>query len=282
MSVMSAAGASQTGATGPGVPVPRRRLRVARPSAGGDRGDGPGGVPEAEGAEQWGQGTQGDRPWPAEEVRSTELHVSEVRVVRQASVRTVRSAGSRSAGSGPAPASAGPAMDQVGVAAARRTATAQARTAAFARAAAAGQAVTRTRVASQSRTVAQTRVVARTRAAERTGRPGAVRLTRRGRRVVAALAMLLVIAAAMLLWITAAGSVQASSRGTRGATASPYQGMTQVVVRPGQTLWSIAAAAEPSANSWAVVQQIVQVNALNSATIRAGQLLWVPKSSATW
>jgi nucleoid-associated protein YgaU len=277
MSVMSAAGASQTGATGPGVPVPRRRLRVARPSAGGDRGDGPGGVPEAEGAEQWGQDDRGDRPWPAEEVRSTELHVSEVRVVRKASVRTVRSAGP-----GPAPAPARPAKNQVGVAAARRTATAQARTAAFARAAAAGQAVTRTRVASQSRTVAQTRVVARTRAAERTGRPGAVRLTRRGRRVVAALAMLLVIAAAMLLWITAAGSVQASSRGTRGATASPYQGMTQVVVRPGQTLWSIAAAAEPSANSWAVVQQIVQVNALNSATIRAGQLLWVPKSSATW
>ena len=54
-------------------------------------------------------------------------------------------------------------------------------------------------------------------------------------------------------------------------------GMTQVVVRPGQTLWSIAAAAEPSANTWTVVQQITQVNALNGPVVRAGQLLWVPK-----
>jgi LysM domain len=57
---------------------------------------------------------------------------------------------------------------------------------------------------------------------------------------------------------------------------SPYHGMTQVVVRPGQTLWSIAAAAEPSGNLWGVVQQIINVNALSSANVQAGQLLWVP------
>jgi LysM repeat protein len=53
--------------------------------------------------------------------------------------------------------------------------------------------------------------------------------------------------------------------------------MTQIVVRPGQTLWSIAAAAEPSADPRIVIQQIIDANALGGNTIRAGQLLWVPK-----
>jgi nucleoid-associated protein YgaU len=79
-----------------------------------------------------------------------------------------------------------------------------------------------------------------------------------------------------VLWMSVAGSVQASSHGS--AAGSPYRGMTQVVVRPGQTLWSIAAAAEPSGNMWAVVQQIINVNALSSANVQAGQLLWVPRS----
>ena len=81
---------------------------------------------------------------------------------------------------------------------------------------------------------------------------------------MAGFAILVVIVAATLLWVTVAGSVQASSRGGP-ALSSPYQGMTQVVVQPGQTLWSIAAAAEPSASTWAVVQQITEVNALNGA-----------------
>jgi predicted metal-binding membrane protein len=124
--------------------------------------------------------------------------------------------------------------------------------------------------------MATTRVAMTTRVAgQRPQRPGAIRLTRRGRRVVAGFAMLVVMVAATVLWMTAAGSVQASSGG--GSPASPYQGMTQVVVRPGQTLWSIAAAAQPSANAWAVVQQITEVNALNSPAVHAGQLLWVPK-----
>jgi nucleoid-associated protein YgaU len=79
-----------------------------------------------------------------------------------------------------------------------------------------------------------------------------------------------------VLWMSVAGSVQAS--GHASAPGSPYRGMTQVVVQPGQTLWSIAAAAEPSGNLWAVVQQIINVNALSGAGIQTGQLLWVPKT----
>jgi len=49
------------------------------------------------------------------------------------------------------------------------------------------------------------------------------------------------------------------------------------VVQPGQTLWSIAAAADPSADPWTVVQQISDANALNGVQVETGQLLWVPR-----
>lgn len=81
-------------------------------------------------------------------------------------------------------------------------------------------------------------------------------------------------AAAMLLWLVAAGGAQASSHGQPGSAG--LRGMTRVVVRPGQTLWALAAAAEPTANTQTVVQQIIEANALGSSTIRAGQELWVP------
>jgi LysM repeat protein len=53
--------------------------------------------------------------------------------------------------------------------------------------------------------------------------------------------------------------------------------MRQIVVRPGQTLWSIAAAAEPSADTRVVVQEIMTANTLTSGDISAGQLLWIPR-----
>jgi Tfp pilus assembly protein FimV len=53
--------------------------------------------------------------------------------------------------------------------------------------------------------------------------------------------------------------------------------MHQIVVRPGQTLWSIASAAEPAADPRDVVQQIMTANAMTGTTITAGQLLWVPR-----
>jgi hypothetical protein len=114
--------------------------------------------------------------------------------------------------------------------------------------------------------------------AVREGRPAVqsgLRLTRRGRRVLAMFAMLAAIAAATLIWTGAAGGAQTSRHD--GQAGSGYRGMTQIVVRPGQTLWSIAAAAEPSASPWSVVQQIVDANALSGARVQAGQLLWVPK-----
>jgi hypothetical protein len=106
-------------------------------------------------------------------------------------------------------------------------------------------------------------------------RPGGVRLTRRGKAVVAGVAILLAVAALTLILLSIAGGAQASGRGLRPGT--PYRGMTQVVVRPGQTLWSIASAAEPAADPRVVIQEIIEANALGGATVQAGQQLWVPK-----
>jgi len=91
---------------------------------------------------------------------------------------------------------------------------------------------------------------------------------------VAGLALALTAAVVVLIWLAAAGGAAAADHGlpARGV----YQGLTRMVVRPGQTLWSIAAAAEPSADPRVVIQQIIETNALSGATIHAGQLLWVP------
>ncbi len=111
--------------------------------------------------------------------------------------------------------------------------------------------------------------------------PAPLRLTRRGRLVVgaalaiaAAAAVALAIVTASLVIVTASGGAQASDHGqARGG----YAGMREIVVRPGQTLWSIASAAEPSADPRVVVQEIMSVNSLTSAQIQAGQVLWVPR-----
>ena len=107
------------------------------------------------------------------------------------------------------------------------------------------------------------------------GQPGRVRLTRRGRVVLAALAVVTVTAMVTLFWLSVAGGAQAASHGLGSGAA--YRGMTRVVVRPGQTLWSIASQAEPAADPRLVIQQIIEANALGGPVIQPGQSLWVPK-----
>jgi len=103
--------------------------------------------------------------------------------------------------------------------------------------------------------------------------PAPLRLTRRGQIVVAVFVVVVVCIAVLLVTALASGRAQATNHGRARAG---YQGMHQVVVRPGQTLWSIAAAAEPTADPRDVVQEIIAANALSSPTISADQLLWVP------
>ncbi len=101
-----------------------------------------------------------------------------------------------------------------------------------------------------------------------------VRLTRRGRIVVSVLVLAVLVVAALLISLLASGGAQATNHGQPRAG---YQGMREVVVRPGQTLWSIAVAAEPTADTRLVVQEIMTANALTSANISVGQLIWVPR-----
>ena len=101
-----------------------------------------------------------------------------------------------------------------------------------------------------------------------------LRLTRRGRLVVAALIIAAVTVAALLITLLASGGAQATNHGQARAG---YAGMHKIVVQPGQTLWSIASTAEPSADPRTVIQEIMTANALTGPSVTAGQLLWVPR-----
>ena len=112
--------------------------------------------------------------------------------------------------------------------------------------------------------------------AARSGRPrdtpvAPLRLTRRGRVVVALAAALLVTMVSLLL----AGVAQATNDGPSPRAAR--ENLVQVIVRPGQSLWSVAESADPGQDTRAVIQQIIDLNSLNGDTVFAGQQLWVPR-----
>jgi len=101
--------------------------------------------------------------------------------------------------------------------------------------------------------------------------PPPLRLTRRGRIVVAVTAALLVTIISLL----AAGVAQATNHGPSPRAARPN--LVQVVVRPGQTPWSVAESVDPDQDTRVVVRQIVDLNSLSGPTVQAGQQLWVPR-----
>ncbi len=100
-----------------------------------------------------------------------------------------------------------------------------------------------------------------------------LRLTRRGRIVLVILAAVLATAAITVASMALSGA-QAANHGRPGGG---YAGMHQIVVQPGQTLWSIATRAEPAADPRQVIQEIMTANSMPGQTVQAGQLLWVPK-----
>ena len=98
-----------------------------------------------------------------------------------------------------------------------------------------------------------------------------LRLTRRGR-VVAVTAVALLVTVISLF---VAGVAQATNHGPSARAAR--QNLVQVVVRPGQSLWSVAESADPGQDTRAVIQQIIDLNSLNGDTLFPGQQLWVPR-----
>ena len=98
-----------------------------------------------------------------------------------------------------------------------------------------------------------------------------LRLTRRGRVVVAVAAALLLAVLSLVI----AASAQATSHPAPSGAAQ--RNLAQVTVRPGQSLWSVAENADPNADTRVVVQQIIELNGLTGNLVFAGQRLRVPR-----
>jgi len=101
-----------------------------------------------------------------------------------------------------------------------------------------------------------------------------LRLTVRGRRVLAALAALPAVVAVSIA-IIGGGSALAS----RDAGA-PADSFPTITVSSGESLWSIAESIAPHDDPRDVVDAIVRLNALESVLVQAGQSLAIPAEYA--
>jgi LysM repeat protein len=81
-------------------------------------------------------------------------------------------------------------------------------------------------------------------------------------------ATMLAISLVSLLGI-ATSSAKASNEASNSTT-------TQIVVAPGETLWTIAARVNPEIDPRAVIDQIMDLNVINGSNVYAGQVLLVP------
>ena len=105
---------------------------------------------------------------------------------------------------------------------------------------------------------------------EQSGHRTRLRLTRRGRRVIAGLAALPAVAGIVAALVVGGGAAFAA----RDA-GGPVHFRT-VTVAPGQSLWAVAQEVAPQADPRDVVDSIVRLNALDSVTVDPGQLLAIP------
>lgn len=99
-------------------------------------------------------------------------------------------------------------------------------------------------------------------------RPAAprLRLTRRGRAVVATLLAIPLVIAGMVFGFGASGAVATQDAGT----------VTWITVDGGQSLWDLAAEVAPREDPREFAAQVVAFNQLASSDIQAGQQLAIP------
>ncbi|WP_156760408.1 LysM peptidoglycan-binding domain-containing protein [Microbacterium karelineae] len=97
-----------------------------------------------------------------------------------------------------------------------------------------------------------------------------LRITRRGRRVLASLAAVPVVAA---LGIAILGGGSALGSDEQGAPAGTFASLT---VMPGDSLWTIAQQVAPQSDPRDVVAEIVSLNQLQSSLVAAGQTISLP------
>jgi len=95
-----------------------------------------------------------------------------------------------------------------------------------------------------------------------------LRITRRGRAVVAALVAVPAVVVAGALVINGGGAVASDTTGS-----SDFQ---HVTVDGGETLWQVASEIAPSSDPRDVIADLVSLNNLPSAEVSAGQSLAVP------
>ena len=97
-----------------------------------------------------------------------------------------------------------------------------------------------------------------------------IKLTRRGRLVLSTVSFATMLAISLVsLFGIATSRANASSETTNSTT-------TQIVVAPGETLWTIAARVNPEIDPRAVIDQIMDLNVINGSNVYAGQVLLVP------
>ena len=113
-----------------------------------------------------------------------------------------------------------------------------------------------------------------------TGRPGSRRLDRavyRRRRLMAGGLLLLAIAAALILVQLIQAGIGGGPLTTTGAAAGPGMvpaGATAYVVRPGDTLWSIAAALSPGRDERPLVDRLAAE--VGGASLYPGEVIPIP------
>lgn len=96
-----------------------------------------------------------------------------------------------------------------------------------------------------------------------------LRLTRRGRAVLTTLAAMPLVLAALSFALNS-GMATATDANAGGDSLS------YVTVSGGESLWQVAEAIDPNADTREVVAQLLQFNELASADVFAGQRLAVP------
>ena len=100
--------------------------------------------------------------------------------------------------------------------------------------------------------------------AMKAGYPTPIRLTKRGRRLLAVLVLLPIAA---FLWLNSSHSVAAADQGPVSRT---------VIVEQGQTLWDVAVANYPTADPRERVYFLKKINHLADSTLYPGQAIVVP------
>jgi hypothetical protein len=99
-----------------------------------------------------------------------------------------------------------------------------------------------------------------------------LRLTRRGRAVFTALAVVPLLIAGLIFGLGASGAVATNDAAS--------DSLTWVTVDSGQSLWDIAADVAPAEDPREFAAQVVAFNQLDSAVIQPGQELAIPPQYA--